>query len=108
MHVQGHIRILLNKAPDDRRQGVTRLGVGGRDAQVAFALITELLGNLLDALYPTQNLPGLPDNDLAARGNAGQVLAAAGKNLEPQLGCEVNRLWAVADTLRSWCATSQI
>ena len=96
MHVQGHIRILLNKAPDDRRQGVTRLGVGGRDAQVAFALITELLGNLLDALYPTQNLPGLPDNDLAAGSNASQVLAAAGKNLEPQLVFEQTNLFGDA------------
>ena len=96
MHMQGHIRVFLDKAPDHRRQRITRLGVGGRDAQVAFTLVTELLGDFLDAFDPTQDLPCLPDDDLAAGSNASQVLAAAGKHLKPQLVLEQTNLFGNA------------
>src|SRR5690554_7043060 len=86
--MQRHLRILFNKAADHRRQGVACLGVGSGNTEVALALVAELLGNLFDALYPAQDFSRLADDNLAARGDAGQVLAAAGKYFQPQLRSE--------------------
>src|SRR5690606_9114154 len=85
VHVQGNIRVFFNKTLNNRRQRIAGLSVGGGDAQVTLALITEFLGNLLDALYPAQNLPGFTNDDFATRGDASQVLPASGKDLQPQL-----------------------
>ena len=85
VHMQRHIRILFNKAADHRRQSVACLGMGGGNTEVALALVAELLGNFFDALYPAQDFSRLANDNLAARSDAGQVLAAAGKYFQPQL-----------------------
>ncbi|MNZ48633.1 hypothetical protein D3C78_663810 [compost metagenome] len=96
MHVQGHFRVLLDEVADHRRQGITRLGVGGGDGQRALLLVGELLGNLLDAFDLAQDFAGGIDDALTGRGNAGQVLAAAGKDFNTQLILEQADL--LADT----------
>ncbi|MNN35010.1 hypothetical protein D3C81_1488460 [compost metagenome] len=88
MHVQGHLGILLDEGADHFRQGIARLGVGGGDRQGALLLVGELLGDLLDALHLAQDLAGRGDDPFAGRGNAGQVLAAAGEHLDAQLVLE--------------------
>ncbi|MNG99284.1 hypothetical protein D3C79_584490 [compost metagenome] len=96
MHVQGHFRVLLDEAADHRRQGITRLGVGGGDGQRALLLVGELLGNLLDAFDLAQDFAGGIDDALTGRGDAGQVLAAAGKDFNTQFILEQADL--LADT----------
>ena len=58
--------------------------MGGGNAQVALALVTELLRNLLDAFHTAQYLTGLTDDDLAARCDTGEVFAAAGKHFQAE------------------------
>jgi hypothetical protein len=84
VHVQGHVRVLLDKRTDHRRQGVARLGVGGGNRQGAFLLVGEFLGDLLDAFDFAQDFPGGVDDPLASWGDAGQVFSAAGEDFNPQ------------------------
>ncbi len=84
VHVQGHFRVLLDEAADHRRQRVARLGVGSGDGQRTLLLVGEFLSNLLDALDLAQNLASGVDDALARWGDAGQVLAAAGEDFNPQ------------------------
>ncbi len=88
MHVQRHLRVLLDEVADHLRQGIARLGVGGGDRQGALLLVGELLGDLLDALDLAQDLPRGIDDSLAGRRDPRQVLAAAGEYLHPQLVLE--------------------
>jgi hypothetical protein len=74
----------LMKVADHRRQGITRLGVGGGNRQGALFLVGEFLGDLLDAFDLAQDLAGSGDDALAGRSDAGQVLAAAGKHFDAQ------------------------
>ena len=85
MHVQRHIRVVLDEFLNDWRQRITCLGVGGCQCQRALALVAELLGNLLDAVDLAQNLAGSGNDALSGRCDAGQVLATAGKDLDTQL-----------------------
>ena len=96
VHVQGHVRILLDEFADHVRQRIARLGVGGGDGQGALALVGELLGDLLDAFALAQDLAGGLDDTFAGRGHPGQVLAAAGEDLDPQLVFEQADLLADA------------
>ena len=75
---------MLDEVADNRRQGITRLGVGGRNRQGAFFLVGEFLSDLLDAFDLAQDLAGRGDNALAGRRDAGQVFAAAGKHFDAQ------------------------
>ncbi len=83
--MQGDVRVLLYKTTDNRGQCITGLGMRGGDAEITLSLVTEFLGNLLDALNPPQDFAGLANNDLAARCDSGEMLAAAGKYFKPQL-----------------------
>lgn len=85
LHVQGHIGILAGEVADHRRQRVARLGVSGGDGEAPATLVAELLGHLLDVLGQTQHFAGELDDGLPGRRHPGQVLAAAGEDLHPQL-----------------------
>ncbi len=56
-----------------------------RNGQAALGFIAELLRNLFNAFNFAQNFASHLQNGLASRSDAGKVLAAAGKNLNPQL-----------------------
>ncbi|MNJ63701.1 hypothetical protein D3C77_596190 [compost metagenome] len=84
MHVQRHVRVTLDEAVDHFRQGIARLGVGGGDGQVALLLVGELLGDLLDAFHLAQDLASGLDDVFPGRGDAGQVLAAAGEHFDAE------------------------
>ena len=94
VHVQGDFRVLLDEVADHRRQGIARLRVGGGDGQRALLLVGEFLGDLLDALDLAQDLAGGIDDALAGRGDAGQVLAAAGEDFDAQFVLEQADLFA--------------
>ncbi|MDR6354763.1 hypothetical protein Q3H58_001434 [Pseudomonas psychrotolerans] len=96
VHVQRHVRVLLDEFADHVRQGVTRLGVGGRDGQGALAFVGELLGDLLDAFAFAQDLAGGLDDPLTGRRHPGQVLAAASEHLDAQFVLEQADLLADA------------
>ena len=88
LHMQGHIGILTGKLPDHRRQGIARLGMGGGHRQAAATLVAEFLGHLLDVLGKAQYLTGKLHDGLSRRCHSRQMLAAAGKDLDPQLVLE--------------------
>ena len=94
--MQGDVRVLFDKGADHRRQGITCLGVGGGNRQGAFLLVGELLGDLLNAFDFAQNLASGVDDALAGRGDAGQVLAAAGENFHAQFVFQQADLFADA------------
>jgi len=94
MHVQRHIRVLLDERADDPRQGIARLGVRGSDAQRALLFVGELLRDLLDAFALAQNFASRGDDALASGRDSGQMLAAAGENLDAQLVFEQADLFA--------------
>ena len=96
MHVQRHVRVALDEAVDDRRQRVARLGVGGGDGQVALLLVGEFLGDLLDAFHLAQDLAGGLDDVFPRRGDAREVFAAAGEDLDAQLVLQQANLLADA------------
>ncbi len=84
VHVQRHVRVLLDEAADHLRQRITCLGVSGRDAQGALLFVGELLGDLLDALALAQNLASRGDDALSSRCHPRQMLATAGEHLDAE------------------------
>src|SRR5690606_30978009 len=94
VHVQRDFRIALHETTDDRRQGVARLGMGSRQGEDALTFMAEFLGDLLDALAFAQYLPRRLDDPLPRRSDPGQMLAAAGEHLYPQLILEQTDLFA--------------
>src|SRR5690606_15346258 len=88
--------VLLDEAADYRRQRVAGLGVSGGDAQGAALLVGEFLRDLLDAFALAQDFASGIDDALAGRRNAGQVLATAREDFDPQFVFEQTDLSADA------------
>ena len=58
--------------------------MGGGNAQVALALVTELLRNFLDAFHTAQYFTRLTNNNFTARCNTSEMFAAARENFQAQ------------------------
>ena len=85
IHVQADVRVFAHKALNHARQGISSLGVRRGNGQRAFGFIAELLRNLFDAVHLTEDFTGNFQDGLTGWCHAGQVLAAAGKNLNTKL-----------------------
>ena len=70
---------------DHLRQDIARLGVRGADGQTAATLVAQLGGEILDGLRLLQDLQRTLDDLLPRRGDAGEIAALAGEDLEAQL-----------------------
>src|SRR5690606_41536944 len=68
--------------------------MGSRQGEDALTFMAEFLGDLLDALAFAQYLPRRLDDPLPRRSDPGQMLAAAGEHLYPQLILEQTDLFA--------------
>ena len=85
VHMQGNVRVTLNKAFNHRRQCITCLGMGCGDTQGSLLRIRVLTGDSLDGINFRQHFTGDTDNGFPGRCHMGQMFTAAGKNLHSQL-----------------------
>lgn len=85
VHVQRNLRVAVDKTANNRWQGITGLGVGGGDMQLAPIRLGMLEGNRADGIGLVEHLFGDGNDGFASRGYVGQMLAASAKNLHTQL-----------------------
>jgi hypothetical protein len=92
MSAQLDLRVLLAEFPDDGRQDITRLRVGGADRERSAAIALLLLGESFDALDLLQDPERAFDHFLARGGDLRQGPALAQKDREAELVLELFEL----------------
>jgi hypothetical protein len=85
LQLQVDPRVALAELPDDVRQHVARLGVGGGQRQRPLLLPGHVAGEAADVLHFAHDPAGAADHFPAGRGDGRQALALAGEELHAKL-----------------------
>jgi hypothetical protein len=96
MEVDSHAGESLTEAPQDRRQHIAGLGMGGGDRERALFVAAHLGGETADVRDLAQDHPGAGDDLVAGRRGAHQRARPAGEELQAELLLQQAQLLADA------------
>jgi hypothetical protein len=96
VQVQMHMRVLEPEALDHRWQRIARLGVRGGDGELSAVTVVVLGGHAVDVVGFVQQALGAFENAATGRGDFGEVLARAQKDIDAQFFLEQADLFGYA------------